>query len=111
MDTDNIISANMSTGDKDIINSIVKSSGLYSIKEKAFMIINNKIAIENAYVQERSHKYTLFTEIILLLLTLISAYDPIKSVVNSNFKNSDLVIGIILITIFIVLSIFMIRKE
>ena len=37
MDTDNIISANMSTGDKDIINSTVKSSGLYSIKEKAFL--------------------------------------------------------------------------
>lgn len=111
MDMSNIISANMSTRDRGVIQNIIDSSGLSSIKDKANMIINNKISIENAYIQEKNKKYSIYTEVILLSLTIISAYDTIRALINSEFTSRDLIAGISLILIFIVLTILLIRKE
>ena len=72
LEVDNIISANMSTCDINFMNLIKDTSGIELIKQKLDLLLNNKIALENAKSAEKQKVYGIITEILLVIFTLVS---------------------------------------
>jgi hypothetical protein len=111
LEVSNILSANMSTSQKDALEIIYQTSGFEILKDKLFLLLENRIAIVEAKISQRQGIYGIITEILLVLFTLVSIYEPIRNVVNGTLKTSDMIIGIVMIIVLIVCSILIIGKE
>lgn len=106
-----ILGANMSLSEKNVFESIYSTTGFELLREKLFLLLENRIAIAEAKINERQSKYGIITEILLVLFTLVSIYDPLKNLLNGEIKSNDMILGFIMIILFIVCSYFIIRKE
>lgn len=111
LDISNIMSANMGTNEKNVMENIYLTSGIDRIKEKCQLLLENRIAIEEAKMSKRQVIYGIITEILLVSFTLIQIYDPIKNLIKGNLTCDDLVVSGIMLVALIVSSIFIIRKE
>lgn len=110
LDISNVLSANMSTNEKNVMESIYDTSGINTLKDKLFLLLDNRIAIEEAKISEKQGLYGIITEILLVLFTLVSIYEPLKNLISGNICKTDLIIGSIMIVILIVCSILIIGK-
>lgn len=111
LEVSSILSANMSSSEKDALKAIYDTSGFDTLKNKLFLLLENHIAISEAEISHRQGVYGIITEILLVLFTLVSIYEPIKNLFNSTLTITDVVISIILFTVLIICSILIIRKE
>ena len=105
LEVDNIISANMSTCDINFMNLIKDTSGIELIKQKLDLLLNNKIALENAKSAEKQTVYGIITEI------LVSIYEPILNVINRKISHNDIIVLIVMGIALAISSFFIIRKE
>ena len=110
LEISNILSANMSTNEKNIMESIYVTSGINTLKDKLFLLLENRIAIEEARISEKQGIYGMITEILLVLFTLVSIYEPVKNIISGTICTTDLVIGGIMIVVLIICSILIIGK-
>ena len=110
LEISNILSANMSTNEKNIMESIYVTSGINTLKDKLFLLLENRIAIEEARISEKQGIYGMITEILLVLFTLVSIYEPVKNLISGTICTTDLVIGGIMIVVLIICSILIIGK-
>lgn len=110
LEISNILSANMSTNEKNIMESIYVTSGINTLKDKLFLLLENRIAIEEARISEKQGVYGMITEILLVLFTLVSIYEPVKNLISGTICTADLVIGGIMIVVLIICSILIIGK-
>ena len=111
LEVDNIISANMSTCDINFMNLIKDTSGIELIKQKLDLLLNNKIALENAKSAEKQKVYGIITEILLVIFTLVSIYEPILNVINRKISHNDIIVLIVMGIALAISSFFIIRKE
>ena len=111
LEVDNIISANMSTCDINFMNLIKDTSGIELIKQKLDLLLNNKIALENAKSAEKQKVYGIITEILLVIFTLVSIYEPILNVINRRISHNDIIVLIVMGIALAISSFFIIRKE
>lgn len=110
LEISNILSANMSTNEKNVMESIYATSGINTLKDKLFLLLENRIAIEEARISEKQGIYGVITEILLVLFTLVSIYEPVKNLISGTIGTTDLVIGGIMILVLIICSILIIGK-
>lgn len=110
LEISNVLSANMSTSERNVMQSIYKTSGIDIIKEKLLSLLDNRIAIEEARISEKQAIYGMITEILLVLFTLVSIYEPVKNLINGSIAAMDLIIGGIMFVVLIVCSILIIGK-
>ncbi|ATV07003.1 hypothetical protein KST04_06900 [Fusobacterium vincentii] len=111
LDMSIILSANMSLSEKNVLESIFSTTGFEALRDKLFLLLENRIAIAEAKISERQVKYGIVTEILLVLFTLVSIYEPIKNLISGSLQTVDIVLGIFMIIIFIICSIMIIRRE
>ena len=111
LEISSILSANMSSSEKKSLESIYTTSGFETLKDKLFLLLENRIAIAEAKISHRQGIYGIITEILLVLFTLVSIYEPIKNLFNGTLATTDIVIGIIMLIILIICSILIIGKE
>ena len=111
LEVDNIISANMSTCDINFMNLIKDTSGIELIKQKLDLLLNNKIALENAKSAEKQKVYGIITEILLVIFTLVSIYEPILNVINRKISHNDIIELNVMGIALAISSFFIIRKE
>lgn len=110
LEISNILSANMSTNEKNIMESIYVTSGINKLKDKLFLLLENRISIEEAIISQKQGIYGMITEILLVLFTLVSIYEPVKNIISGTICKTDLVIGGIMIIVLIIYSILIIVK-
>ncbi|WP_352399413.1 hypothetical protein [Anaerotignum sp.] len=110
LEISNILSANMSTNEKNVMESIYATSGINTLKEKLFLLLENRIAIEEAKISEKQGIYGVITEILLVIFTLVSIYEPVKNLISGTIGTADLVIGGIMLVVLIICSILIIGK-
>lgn len=106
-----ILSANMSSNKKKTYELIYKTSGFDSLKNKLFLLLENRIAIAQAKISERQGIYGIITEILLVLFTLVSIFEPLKKLVLGTIEPIDVIIGVIMVVVLIFCSILIIGKE
>ena len=111
LDTSNILSANMSTNEKGAMEIIYKTSGLETEKNKCFLLLENRIAIEKSKQSNRQTIYGIITEILLVAFTLIQIYQPIEDFISGEITHTDIIVATIMLITLIVSSIFIIRRE
>lgn len=111
LEVSNILSANISTNEKNALDIIYSTSGFDTLKEKLFLLLENRIAIEEARINHRQGIYGIISEILLVLFTLVSIYDPIKNLANGTLSTTDIIIGIIMLIVLVVCSVLIIGKE
>lgn len=105
-----ILSANMSSNKKNTYELIYRTSGFDSLKNKLFLLLENRIAISKAKFSERQGIYGIITEILLVLFTLVSIFEPLKKLVMGTIETIDIVIGSIMIGVLVICSILIIGK-
>ena len=106
-----ILSANMNSNKKNTYELIYKTSGFDSLKNKLFLLLENRIAIARAKISERQGIYGIITEILLVLFTLVSIFEPLKKLILGTIESVDIIVGGIMIVVFIICSILIIGKE
>ena len=106
-----ILSANMNSNKKNTYELIYKTSGFDSLKNKLFLLLENRIAIARAKISERQGIYGIITEILLVLFTLVSIFEPLKKLILGTIESVDIIVGGIMIVVFIICSILCIGKE
>lgn len=111
LEIENIISANMSTNKKRAMEAIYNSSGIDTVKKKLMLLLDNRIAIEEAKSNEQQKKYGIITEILLVLFTLVSIYEPVKNLIDGKLVISDYIVGGIMLVALAICSFFIIKKE
>ena len=111
LEIENIISANMSTNKKRAMEAIYNSSGIDTVKKKLMLLLDNRIAIGEAKSNEQQKKYGIITEILLVLFTLVSIYEPVKNLIDGKLVISDYIVGGIMLVAFAICSFFIIKKE
>lgn len=111
LDMSIILGANMSLSEKNVLESIFRTTGFEALRDKLFLLLENRIAIAEAKISERQVKYGIVTEILLVLFTLVSIYEPIRNLISGSLQTVDIVLGIFMIVIFIICSIMIIRRE
>ena len=111
LDMSIILDANMSLSEKNVLESIFRTTGFEALRDKLFLLLENRIAIAEAKISERQVKYGIVTEILLVLFTLVSIYEPIRNLISGSLQTVDIVLGIFMIVIFIICSIMIIRRE
>ena len=111
LDASSILSANMSTNEKGVMEIIYKTSGLEIGKNKCFLLLENRIAIEKSKQGSRQIIYGIITEILLVAFTLIQIYQPIEDFISGELTHTDIIVAIIMLIILIVSSIFIVRRE
>lgn len=111
LDAGSIISANMGTNEKRYMEIIYDSSDLEITKEKCFLLLENRIALEKARLNNRQTIYGIITEILLVAFTIIQIYDPVRNFINGSLSRSDIIIGIVMFVVLIISSILIIRKD
>ncbi len=111
LDISTILSANMNSNKKNTYELIYKTSGFDSLKNKLFLLLENRIAIARAKISERQGIYGIITEILLVLFTLVSIFEPFKKLILGTIESVDIIVGIIMIAVFIICSILIIGKE
>lgn len=105
-----ILGANMSLSDKNVFESIYSTTGFELLRKKLFLLLENRISIEEAKINERQSKYGIITEILLVLFTLVSIYDPLRNLINGEIKPIDMALGIFMTILFLICSYLIIRK-
>ena len=106
-----IISANMSTSKKRCMDLIYKTSGVETEKKKCFSLLDNRIAIEKARLDSRQAVYGALTEMLLVAFTLVQIYDPIKNIITRGITGDDLIVLVIMASVFILNVIIIVRKD
>ncbi|MDO4334168.1 MAG: hypothetical protein Q4C58_16000 [Eubacteriales bacterium] len=110
LDISNIMSANMGTNEKQVMENIYETSGIDEMNKKCKLLLENRIAIEEVKMSNRQSIYGIITEILLVSFTLIQIYDPIKNFFTGRLTGDDLIVSGIMLLALIVSSIFIIRK-
>lgn len=111
LEVSNILSANISSNEKKALESIYATSGFETLKDKLFLLLENRIAIEEARISHRQGIYGIISEILLVLFTLVSIYEPIKNLFNGTLSATDIIVGIIMLIVLVICSILIIGKE
>ena len=111
LDISVILGANMSMSEKNAFESIYSTTGFEALRDKLFLLLENRIAIEEAKISEKQVKYGIITEMLLLMFTLVSIYDPLRNLANGSLQDKDIIVGCILIVLFIVYYIITRMKE
>ena len=111
LEVSNILSANISSNEKKALESIYATSGFETLKDKLFLLLENRIAIEEARISHRQGIYGIISEILLVLFTLVSIYEPIKNLFNGTLSTTDIIVGIIMLIVLVICSILIIEKE
>ena len=111
LDISVILGANMSMSEKNAFESIYSTTGFESLRDKLFLLLENRIAIAEAKISEKQLKYGIITEMLLLMFTLVSIYDPLRNLANGSLQDKDIIVGCILIVLFIVYYIITRMKE
>lgn len=111
LDISNIISANMKSSEKDYMQIIYDTSGINVLKQKLELLLKNKIAITEAKLAEKQKVYGIITEILLVVFTLVSIYEPIQNLIEKNIKKSDIIVLIIMLIALLCSTFFIVRKE
>lgn len=111
LEINNIFSANMHLSEKKVMESICETSGFSILGNKLFSLLENRIAIEEARLNERRGIYSKATEILLVLFTLISIYDPVKNLVSGTLDKTDMIVSCVMIFLFFICTVLIIRKE
>lgn len=107
----NISSANMSTNEKNIMEGIYKTSGFDTVKEKLYLLLENRISIAEARTTSKQATYGIITEILLILFTLVSIFDPIKNFINGTLNKTDYIVAGIMLVVLIISTVLIIGKE
>src|SRR5690606_8451735 len=92
VDIKNIVSANMHTSDIKIIESFIKTSNFNVISEKLETLLNTIINIEEVKIDKKKTKYALITEMLLVFITLISIYEPLKDIVENGITEKGIIV-------------------
>ena len=111
LDISVILGANMSMSEKTAFESIYSTTGFEALRDKLFLLLENRIAIAEAKISEKQVKYGIITEMLLLMFTLVSIYDPLRNLANGSLQDKDIIVGCILIVLFIVYYIITRMKE
>lgn len=111
LDISNIISANMKSSEKDYMQIIYDTSGINVLKQKLELLLQNKIAIAEAKLAEKQKVYGIITEILLVVFTLVSIYEPIQNLIEKNIKKSDIIVLSIMLIALLCSAFFIVRKE
>lgn len=111
LDISNIISANMASNEKELLQIIYNTSEISILKQKLSLLLENKIAIEKAKAAEKQKTYTIITEILLVIFTLVSIYEPIDDIIKNNIQQSDIFVLIVILIALLCSVFFIIRKE
>lgn len=106
-----ITGANLSTNEMITYSHIYSTSGADVLFKKLSLLLDNRISIADANIQRKQSVYGIITEILLVLFTLISLYDPVTNLINNEITNQDLYIGGVMLLILLISSIFIIGKE
>ncbi|AJQ45356.1 hypothetical protein JM47_01970 [Ureaplasma diversum] len=106
-----ILTPNMSLSEKNTFESIYETSGFKIIQDKLFLLLENKIAIAIAKLNEKQSRYAIITEIFLVLFTLVSIYEPLRNLINGEIKTSDIILATIMLILFVICSYFIVRKK
>ncbi|MEK4251896.1 hypothetical protein [Paenibacillus sp. FSL W7-1287] len=110
VDIKNIVSANMHTSDIKIIESFIKTSNFNVISEKLETLLNTIINIEEVKIDKKKTKYALITEMLLVFITLINIYEPLKDIVENGITEKGIIVLVTLFIILITIIFFTIRK-
>ncbi|WP_027334493.1 hypothetical protein [Mycoplasma elephantis] len=105
------INANISTSDKKLMDSIYETSGLSLQQKKLELLLEHNINIASANIQQKQTFYGILTQILLILFSLIGIYEQLKSIFAGNVGKMDFIILFILGFIFVLVVIFIIKKE
>lgn len=111
LDISNIIEANMKSSEKDYMQIIYDTSGINVLKQKLELLLQNKIAIAEAKLAEKQKVYGIITEILLVVFTLVSIYEPIQNLIEKNIKKSDVIVLSIMVIALLCSVFFIVRKE
>jgi len=111
LDINTILSANIGTNEKNIMNDIYTTSGIQMLEKKLDLLLENRIALAEAKLYEKQGIYSTITEILLILFTLVSIYEPVKSMLTGSLSKSDIIVGAIMLLLFLISTIFIIKKE
>ena len=93
------------------MEAIYNSSGIDTVKKKLMLLLDNRIARGEAKSNEQQKKYGIITEILLVLFTLVSIYEPVKNLIDGKLVISDYIVGGIMLVAFAICSFFIIKKE
>lgn len=111
LEISNISSANMSTNEKKIMEAIYSTSGMDILKEKLHLLLENRIAIEEARISKKHGVYGIITETLLVMFTLVSIYEPIRNVLTGNIEKVDFILAGAMLVVLIFTAILIIGKE
>lgn len=106
-----ILNANMGSNEKQVFEKIYVTSGIEIIKEKCMMLLENRIAIEEAKHNKKQNIYGIITEILLVSFTLIQLFSPIKNLFFGEVTREDLIIGCVMILVLLLSAFLIVRKE
>lgn len=105
------VSANLSTGMKNIQELIRKTSGYEDIRDSCMLLLENRIDLEQAKHAERQSFYGSLTEILLVIVALFQIYEPIKHLVSDQVTQGDVIVFLILIVVLVFSVILIIRRD
>lgn len=111
LEVSHILSANMRTNEKSVMESIYSTSGMDVLKDKLFLLLDNRIAIEEAKLSKNQSVYGIITEVLLVLFTLVSIYEPIKNIICGTIEPIDIGLGIVMVVVLVVYTILIIGKD
>ena len=75
------------------------------------MLLENRIAIEEAKHNKKQNIYGIITEILLVSFTLIQLFSPIKNLFFGEVTREDLIIGSVMILVLLLSAFLIVRKE
>lgn len=105
-----ILSANMSTSEREIMNNIYATSEIRMLEKKLVLLLENRIALAEAKLSEKQGIYSTVTEILLVVFTLVSIYEPMKDMMIGTLSKTDIIVGVFMLILFIISTIFIIKK-
>ena len=111
LDISNISSANMSTNEKKTMKAIYDTSGMDILEEKLHLLLENRIAIEEARSNKKHGVYGVITEILLVMFTLVSIYEPIRNVLTGDIEKVDCILAVVMVVVLILTAVLIIGKE